>query len=502
MLNLLLNSLKIEILRLTNIFLFNLKKLPILNDLFTNDIYSSKIIKKICQFLIIIFIIFKELFYKFIYFFTVLYLSKLLLPSNFINYFYHLIILLTILGIFINNKLSTISKNKQLNILIFNFDATKYLKTNIIYNSFKNLIINSILLLIIGYTYKTSIIVTLSLSVLMIFSRFIGEILNISFYKKFKTTFQTNKILYFISLIIFFILATLPLKNIFISNNLIIILTIISIIVGIVYLKLLLINKKIYKSLLKNNQEKEVFLLKNPEKTIVNKKGLDLLNTLFFKRNITGNIRKKDSLIIIIIYSIIIFLIYNNLEFSQQMKELLKNNLAWFILIIFFLNKGAIITKNMFINCDSSLLNYNFYKEKEVILSLFYKRLFSIVKINLIPAIVISIGNVLLLFISKEINIYVYFSIVLFILSLSILISTHYLVIYYLFQPFNKEREVKNNNYSLILLITYMICFSLINLKINTILLSIYCIIITIIYLIVSLILVKTYAKKTFKLSN
>ena len=156
----------------------------------------------------------------------------------------------------------------------------------------------------------------------------------------------------------------------------------------------------------------------------------------------------------------------------------------------------------MFINCDSSLLNYNFYKEKEVILSLFYKRLFSIVKINLIPAIVISIGNVLLLFISKEINIYVYFSIVLFILSLSILISTHYLVIYYLFQPFNKEREVKNNNYSLILLITYMICFSLINLKINTILLSIYCIIITIIYLIVSLILVKTYAKKTFKLSN
>ena len=132
MFNLLLNSLKIEILRLTNIFLFNLKKLPILNDLFTNDIYSSKIIKKICQFLIIIFIIFKELFYKFIYFFTVLYLSKLLLPSNFINYFYHLIILLTILGIFINNKLSTISKNKQLNILIFNFDATKYLKTIII----------------------------------------------------------------------------------------------------------------------------------------------------------------------------------------------------------------------------------------------------------------------------------------------------------------------------------------------------------------------------------
>ena len=42
----------------------------------------------------------------------------------------------------------------------------------------------------------------------------------------------------------------------------------------------------------------------------------------------------------------------------------------------------------------------------------------------------------------------------------------------------------------------------IINLKINTILLSIYCIIITIIYLIVSLILVKTYAKKTFKLSN
>ena len=190
---------------------------------------------------------------------------------------------------------------------------------------------------------------------------------------------------------------------------------------------------------------------------------------------------------------------YSN--YNKSIAELLHYKLAIFIMIMFFINRGAIITQAMFFNCDHAMLRYNFYREPKVILELFKKRLLTVVKVNLLPAFVIGIGNIVLLLISK--NTYTTLTLVttfLFILSLSIFFSVHYLVIYYLLQPFNKDMEVKKASYSFVTLGTYLLCYILTNLVMTSELLSIFGVLFVIIYVILSLFLVYKIAPRTFKL--
>ena len=168
---------------------------------------------------------------------------------------------------------------------------------------------------------------------------------------------------------------------------------------------------------------------------------------------------------------------------------------------MYFINRGAIITQAMFFNCDHAMLSYNFYKEPKTIIELFKKRLKTVTKVNLLPAFVIGIGNIILLIILKETDIIVLLSMFIFIIFLSIFFSVHYLVIYYLLQPFNKDLEVKKASYSFVTLITYILCYNLIDLVLDIKVLSILGIIFTGIYILISMALVYKVAPKTFKLN-
>ena len=168
---------------------------------------------------------------------------------------------------------------------------------------------------------------------------------------------------------------------------------------------------------------------------------------------------------------------------------------------MYFINRGAIITQAMFFNCDHAMLSYNFYKEPKTIIELFKKRLKTVTNVNLLPAFVIGIGNIILLIILKETDIIVLLSMFIFIIFLSIFFSVHYLVIYYLLQPFNKDLEVKKASYSFVTLITYIICYNLIDLVLDIKVLSILGIIFTGIYILISMALVYKVAPKTFKLN-
>ena len=168
---------------------------------------------------------------------------------------------------------------------------------------------------------------------------------------------------------------------------------------------------------------------------------------------------------------------------------------------MYFINRGAIITQAMFFNCDHAMLNYNFYKEPKTIIELFKKRLKTVTKVNLLPAFVIGTGNIILLILLKETDIIVLLSMFIFIIFLSIFFSVHYLVIYYLLQPFNKDLEVKKTSYSFVTLITYILCYNLIDLVLDIKVLSILGIIFTGVYILISMALVYKVAPKTFKLN-
>ena len=522
MINLLKKSLEIDITYSINSFIYMLKNIPILEDLITNDIYSSKIIKKIVRIIIILFDILRAIFLKFFYFFIIFAGSYYFFPNHFVYAFFHIYFIFTIIGLFINNKILNTSKKKYFSIIIFNMDATKYFRTNLLWNQFTNLVLNSICIIFFGYLLLSPIKYILSLITISFMARLIGEALSIMFFKKYKYIWYSNTRLYFSILIILLLVALLPFINIYIPLHFIVIIGIIFIPLGILstlYLYRVSDYKLIYQKLsqmtdVMNSKYDKDYLrqamveVKEKDKIIdikkvEGKKGYDLFNTIFFERHKQILIRsaKKYSFILIGIYIILSYLILIDNNFSKELSNFLHNNLGWFVVIMYFINRGAIITQAMFFNCDHAMLNYNFYKESKTLLGLFKKRLITVSKVNLLPAFVIGIGNIILLILSNNYDYILLITTFLFIIFLSIFFSVHYLVIYYLLQPFNKEMEVKKISYSTVTLITYVFSYMLTSINMNSVLFSLLGLTFTIIYIIISLALVKRFAPKTFKLN-
>ena len=122
-------------------------------------------------------------------------------------------------------------------------------------------------------------------------------------------------------------------------------------------------------------------------------------------------------------------------------------------------------------------------------------------KINLLPALVISIGNVLLLYFSGGSSIPTYIGMFLYVIFLSIFFSVHYLVMYYLLQPYNKDFKIRKFSYTIVSFLTYFVSYMFTSFEFSSLLFSIYTIIFTIVYVILSMILVYKYSPRTFKIS-
>lgn len=515
-------TLKIDIAYSVNSFIYALKHLPIFKDLLTDDAYSSKLLKKLVSIIGIIFSLGRALFLKFMYFFFLFIISYKLFPNALVKSFYHIYFVLTVLGLFINNKLLNTSKKKYFGIILFNIDATKFFRANILWNTLGNLILNSFFLLLFGYLLKCPFHISLLLIIYSLFTRYIGEALNILFYKKYKYIWYSNTSLYFTILIILLGMCVLPYLNVFITFKVMFITTILFVALGVIsliYLITIKDYKLIYKKLSQitnvmdsknekdylkqamvevNKKDKEIDL-----KKLQGKKGYDLFNTIFFERHKEILLRsaKKYSAILAIIYIVISYLVIHEETYQHSVSNFLNNNLGWFVIIMFFINRGAIITQAMFFNCDHAMLRYNFYRESKTILELFKKRLATVIKVNLLPAMIIAVGNTILLILSGAYNLKNCLAAFSFIILLSIFFSVHYLVIYYLLQPFNREMEVKKVSYSFVTMGTYLISYMLTDLILDSFILSTIGLTFTISYIIIALILVNKLAPRTFKLN-
>lgn len=522
MINYLTKSLEFDITYTVNSFLYILRGLPIFKDLLTDDIYKSNFLKKIITAFMIVFFIVRAICLKFFYFFLIFVSCYEFFLDTFIKSYFHIYFVLTIIGMFINNKLLNSSKKKYFSINLFKVNANEMAKSDLLWNQLSNLILNSICIIFFGYLINSPIIYSIILIIFTLSIRFIGEALNIMFYKKYNYIWYSNTKLYISVLTILLIIMLLPVINIFISLRLITSITIITIILGIIsanYLfkrtdyKLMyqhlfsivnVMNSKTDKDYLRQAmvevKEKDK---KIDTKKIIGKKGYDLFNTIFFERHKEILIRsaKKYSFILIGIYIVISYLITIDSSFASDVSKFLHNNLGWFVVIMYFVNRGAIITQAMFFNCDHAMLNYNFYRKPKTLLELFKKRLLTLSKVNLLPALVIGIGNTILLVLCKEFNLIFIITIFLFIIFLSIFFSVHYLVIYYLLQPFNKDLEVRKLSYSFVTLITYIVSYMMTSVTVSSILLSVFGLLFTIIYIVLGLCLVYKYAPKTFKLN-
>lgn len=230
------------------------------------------------------------------------------------------------------------------------------------------------------------------------------------------------------------------------------------------------------------------------------KQGYAYMNELFFKRHkrlIYKPIKRRILIIssIVLVLALISFFAKDLIEETSLIKLLPPA-----VFLLYIINISEKICRAMFMNCDVSLLHYGYYRQPKAILENFKIRLRTLIRYNLMIAILLCMGIDLLAVlysISCTWQTILLFDLTLIVLSL--FFSTHYLFVYYIFQPYNEQFDMKNPFMSLLNGLVYFLCYLCLKLD-GSLLFAIGVLIATILYLLISLILVWRLAPKTFHL--
>lgn len=504
-----------------NTFIYALKSLPLIKKILPDKLYQSKILKILGNVISILFELLDIFLGKFLYVFLMIFYMTMMYHSNISATFLHIFLFLTIIGAFLNTYMFNPTKDKYYAMFIMRMNAKSYSLSNYFYAILKIIIGFLPFTIIFGLLSGLNIGICLLIPFFVVALKIIVTSYCLYLYEKKNIVINENKPVKHIWILTFLLLALaygLPFLGIILPVKASLIMMIISIIGGIVSVKYILkftkyreMYKKVLTDTSMNSMENANTIAKETalkqisidQKLTSKKKGFAYFNDLFVKRHSKLLLKssKKVAMFSIIIFSILFLIVAMNQSMKKDINDLIMNYLPYFVFIMYLINRGESVTRAMFMNSDHSMLTYAFFKTPNSILKLFKERLKSMILINLLPALVIGIGLPLLLFItggtSNPLN---YLILFVSIISMSIFFSVHHLVLYYLLQPYNFNSETKNTTYTIINLLTYMICYYMIKVKLPTFYFGLSMILFAIIYSLISLILVYKLAPKTFKI--
>ena len=236
---------------------------------------------------------------------------------------------------------------------------------------------------------------------------------------------------------------------------------------------------------------------------ISRKKGFEYLNELFIKRHrkiLWRSVTRIACVCAVLCCGALLVMVLRP-ETKPGLNQMVMTWLPYFSFIMYMINRGTGFTNALFMNCDHSLLTYSFYKQPKFVLKLFQIRLREITKINALPAAVIGAGLCLILRVSGGTdNPLDYVVLVVSILSMSSFFSIHYLTAYYLLQPYTAGTEMKSGTYRIVMILTYVACYAMMDLRLPILVFGAACIAFCILYTIVASILVYRFAPRTFRL--
>jgi hypothetical protein len=172
--------------------------------------------------------------------------------------------------------------------------------------------------------------------------------------------------------------------------------------------------------------------------------------------------------------------------------------LPFLVMTMYFLSVGEKVCRAMFYNCDLSLLRYSFYRTAAF--EHFRIRLIKITVMNLWIATTLATALTAITLaasgegLSKEL-----LMMWVCVLSLSVFFSIHHLFMYYIFQPYATELNVKNPLYYIINMIVSFASGISIIVRAPADIFTAIVVTVTVVYLLISLILVRKYGSQTFR---
>ena len=503
--------------------LFSLKQIPLVKRLLPATLYQVKGLKIFANILSVLWEIVSVFLGKLLYFITMVCGIGILykgLPENAV--FLHILLILTVIGSFVNTHLFNPTKDKYYAMILMKMDAREYTLVNYFYSILKVVVGFLPFTILFGMDRGVPLWFCLLLPLCIAGMKLFAAAVTLWDYEKRGFGYNENKLSKYVWCCIALLLAAAyapPAFGFALPAVVPMVIFLACIPLGMASITRLTtfrdyyaINKELLAGLtnqMDSTAQTKLIKQANEKKISAdtsissNRKGFEYLNELFIKRHkkILWNSTKKISYVCAFLVAAVLAGVYLLPEEKTVINEIVMTWLPYFVFIMYAINRGTNFTQALFMNCDHSLLTYSFYKQPSFILRLFQIRLREIMKINAVPALVIGIGLALILFATggtdNPLN---YVVLVVSILCMSLFFSIHYLTIYYLLQPYNAGTELKSGTYRIVLSVTYVVCFALMRLRMPIMIFGIMTIVFCVLYSIVASILVYRFAPKTFRL--
>lgn len=508
-----------------NGILYAIRQIPFLKKIIPNTVYQIRGFKIFANVLSVIWEIVSAFLGKLLYFLIMIVGAAVLYalpPEAEPQIFLHILVFLTILGAWMNTYIFNPTKDKYYAMILLGMNAREYTLINYFYAILKVLAGFALCSFVFGLPMGLGVLQCILIPLFAAGAKLTVAARELWEYEKNGTVNNENKLSKFAWIAIAVFLAAaygLPAIGVVVSKSVSVGVMIVAVVSGLFSVHKILTfrhYRAMYKELLvgvtmqmdpsaqtKIIQQQSFKTISGDTDITSNKRGFEYLNELFIKRHqkILWKSVKKITLVALGILAALLLLLMIRPEARETVNNMLMTYLPYFAFVMYLINRGTGFTRALFINCDHSLLTYSFYKQPKQILQLFQIRLREIIKINLLPAAVIGFGLAALLYASggtdNPLN---YAVLIVSILCMSVFFSVHYLTIYYLLQPYNAETQIKSGMYQVIMWLTYMVCYMMIQMKMPTLIFGVMTIVFCVLYCIVASILVFKFAPKTFRI--
>lgn len=405
-----------------NSIIYSIKQFPVIRKILPNSLYKNRGLKIFANVISAIWEIISIFLGKLLYIAIMIFSLLALYKTNSADTFLHIFVFLTLAGGVLNTFMLNPTKDKYYAIILMNINAREYGLSNYYYELIKLIVGFLPFTIIFGMIIKIPLWIQIALPFFVLGVKLIVMNYILHDFKKTRKARNENlptKFVWSFVAICLLLAYGLPAINITLDQTVFIAVFAISGMLGLY--SLIKVHtfkeyKKMYKQVLtqsnmnttdynnasqivKDASLKQIELDKNYTS---NKSGFAFFHDLFVKRHrkILTKAVKKQSVIILAIFAVVIVLFQFNGEFKSKMNNVLMQYLPYFVFIMYIINRSSSVTQAMFMNCDHSMLTYRFYRTPKVILGIFKERLRTLITINLLPAILIGLGLAFLLYLS------------------------------------------------------------------------------------------------------
>lgn len=519
-------SLALENTYRVNGIIYAIKQLPLIKKIIPDTIYSEGVFKVFGNVISAIWTVISTFIGKLFYFLMMIFIIAGICnvpESAGAPFFLQLLFVLTVIGAFMNTLMFDPSKDKYYAIILLGMDARRYTLANYAFSLLRLMLGFTLAALIFGLMMGLNVWECLLVPFFVAGMKICFAAYELRRYEKSGSVKNDSKLaaLKLIAMLLLLGVAYAPpALGYILPESVSVVLMCLTVLAGALSVKKIITFKSyraMYKELLTDALDVQmdasalIKLQKEQARKNISadggitssKKGFEYLNELFIKRHrkILWRSAERITLVVLVLIAAVPVLFKYVPESKSVVNGAMMNLLPAFFFVMYALNRGTGFTQALFINCDSSLLTYSFYKQPKCILKLFQIRLREIVKVNLLPAAAIGGGLALLLYISggtdNPLNYAVLFVSV---VCMSVFFSVHYLMLYYLLQPYNAGTELKSGTYKLAMAATYIVCYVLMQLRFPTLIFGAVTIAFCVIYCIAASVMVYKLAPKTFKI--